>query len=160
MHAESDRSAGVASLDYAGPGAARRVRLDGMALATHLTGWLLVIGVFEVLAVFVVPRFEDIFKDFKLALPAATMQLLWMARDGSFLVLLLGVGVAHSFAAAWWYRRAGRGTLLAYRIVLFLLLAGSILFVLAALHLPLVSLLTGLSGGPPPASTTTTGPAR
>ena len=136
-------------LDYADPSRRAPPRLDGYALASHLIGWAVFgLAVFA-MVVWVVPRFEDIFKDFKVRLPEPTTTLLSISRSGVLLPLLLAVALAHSFTAAAWYPRSGRAGRFLYRIVLMLLLAAVVAFFFITLFLPFVTLMSALSGAAP-----------
>jgi hypothetical protein len=155
------RAVPAAPLDYAGVARVRNSRLDPMALATHLVGWLLVLLLFRGTVVFIVPRFEQFFRDFGVGLPEITRQFLGLARaerDWPFRLLVIASALAHSFAAAWWFRRAGELQKLAYRLALMLLLSAALLYVVAALCLPLFSAMSSLSGPRPVAPAGTTSP--
>jgi hypothetical protein len=164
MQAQQPISAAVSPLDYEGAGSGRKSRLDPIALATHLAGWFLVLGVVRVVGIFVIPRFEQVYANYVVGLPEATRRVLWFSRaerDWPFRLPLIALGLAHSIAAAWWCRRATEVQKLVYRLALMLLLAGALLYVVAGLCMPLVNTLSGVA--PPPATApapATSGPAQ
>ena len=142
------------ALDYAPPAPAAR-RFDGFALATHLAGWFLTLLLALGVSVFIVPRFEQFYRDFKAGIPEPTKLLLQVARelgDTRPLLVIATLCLLHSLSAAYWYRRATPAQKLAYRLVLFLLIAFAIGFVFVGLCEPLSRAMPGISGGVAPAT--------
>lgn len=122
--------------------------LDWYALTRHLIGWGFLEAVLVVMVTRVIPRLEDILRDFKVDLPAPTKILLTLSRgSGVFLfVVIAAIGIAHAFAAAAWYPHSSRPAKFLYRLALLLLFAGAIAFVVLALFLPYLRLIEGVSG--------------
>ena len=94
---------------------------------------------------FVVPRFEDIFRDFGTKLPAVTVALLRLSRAlAGGLVVVVWVLAAVPVVVSIPLGLTGRRML---RLVTFLLLAGAVLWVVLALFMPYVTLIQTVSGG-------------
>ena len=128
-------------------------RFDAYAMVVHLMGWTLFTTVILLLAVFIVPRFGEIFMDYRLDLPYPTKVLLRVSRfltDGGaerfLLLLLLPIPFVHALAAGLLYPRAGRGRRLMYRLLVTLAITGVVLFVVLALFLPYIALINAVSG--------------
>jgi hypothetical protein len=122
--------------------------IDWYAFTRHLIGWAVFGTLLLVMVLQVIPRFEDIFKDFRLDLPAPTKTLLALSRrPGVFLVVLaVPFAIAHAFAAAAWYPHSTRLGRFMYRLVVLLLIAAIVTFVVLALFLPYMALIEGISG--------------
>ena len=113
----------------------------GMALPVALF-----VGVLSIILIFVIPRFETIFKDFGTRLPLVTTVVLNFAlwfRSAYYawpivicLPLLAGLFAPKSSGAQRWLR-----------LLLVLVFGGIVLLVAAALFLPLLSLIDNMSGG-------------
>ena len=134
-------------LDYATARPAA-VDPDWYALSRHLLGWGLLEALLVVMVARVIPKFEAIFVDFKLDLPAPTKLLLALSRGSGImlLVVMTAIGILHAFAAAVWYPRSSRPARFLYRTALFLLFAGVVAFVVLALFLPYLHLIDAVSG--------------
>ena len=107
------------------------------------------IGVITLAMVFVIPRFEQIFKDFKMDLPGPTKLLLaisrWFTNNYGWAVsavacTALAVGLAFLDGRA---RRRGRWF---YPLLAALVFVGVVVFVVIALFLPMITLVEGISG--------------
>ena len=145
-----DPTSTAGPLHYAPPEPPPSPLLVGTTFVGHIIGWAIGIGMFAWVSIYIVPRLERTFADYKLALPFPTMVLLRAAasaRDGDLYLLLVPLGIAHSLAAAVYLRRAGRGRRMTYRLVLLLLVSALSLFVILGLFLPMVGLINSLSGG-------------
>jgi hypothetical protein len=134
-------------LDYAEPSRRAPLRLDWYAFASHLIGWAVLGVVLFVVLAWVVPRFEDVLKDFRVTLTAPTKALLTISRSRVLLLLLPPLAVAHAFAAAAWYPHSGRPGRFVYRLVLMLLLAAVVAYFFVALFVPYVTLMSGIGAG-------------
>jgi type II secretory pathway component PulF len=123
-------------------------RFNWYALSWHLIGWALLETLLIVMVTRVLPRFEEIFNDFKLDLPAPTKTLLALSRGSGIMLVIVtaAVSIAHAFAAAAWYPHSSRFGRFLYGLVLFLLSAAVIAFVVLALFMPMISLIDGVSG--------------
>jgi hypothetical protein len=139
------------ALDYAPPAATVRL-FDGFALTTHLAGWMLALLLLTGMSPFVMPIFKRLFADFNAGLPGATQLLIFISDQvGRQSLFVLGPLCGfHAFVAAHWYPRATPAKKLAYRLVLFLLIAFAVGFVFLALCEPLSRAMFGMSGGPSP----------
>lgn len=137
----------AARLDYADAPGVPPLGLDWYAFTRHLIGWAVFGTAVFVLVVFVVPRFEDIFRDFKLDLPAPTKFLLRASRAGYLLAIFAApLALAHAFAAAALYPRSGRMGRFLYRLMLVLVLGAVVAVVVLALFMPYVAIMEGISG--------------
>ncbi len=143
-------------VDYApGAGSVRLSRgFDYSAMVTHLFGWAVFTTVILLILLLVVPRFEEVFMDFKLDLPSSTRLLLRMSRflthggvERLLLVFAVPIPFLHAAAAGFLYPRLGRGGRLAYRLLLTLALAVLVLVFVIALFMPQIALMEGISGG-------------
>lgn len=98
-----------------------------------------------IIAIFVVPRFEDTLSDFKLELPPSTRILLAVARGvtmGGF-VVLLAIPVGIGFLSA----QLEPGGRRALRMLITVMMAGFVLFTVFALFEPMRLLIEGMSSG-------------
>jgi hypothetical protein len=117
-------------------------------------GLCLFAGVFTWLMVAVVPRFEEIFRDFGTKLPTLTVYVLIVSRafghDYGWLIvwaLALAIPVAVARLRPWPPRRPGSGW--GVSIFVTVLLIGLLLVLIyALLQLPFVTILQSVSGGP------------
>jgi type II secretory pathway component PulF len=103
---------------------------------------LLMIAVCGVM-IFVVPHFEDVFRDFKIEVPTSTRILLsaaWVVTCGGF-VVLLATPVALGFISA----NIGPGGRRALRLLITVMMAAFILFIVVGLIQPMLTLMEGMS---------------
>ncbi|MHC4065072.1 MAG: type II secretion system F family protein [Planctomycetota bacterium] len=104
---------------------AKRVIIE--ALAYPLTALSLAVVIISFIMVFVVPKFEEIFRDFDTMLPGATLVLLSLAR--AFPALLTAAAAVVAALVATWavMRVTGRGRRLRERLALAVPLVGSLI---------------------------------
>ena len=143
-------AAGQGPVGYARPGTVRPAPpFDLQAFFTHLTCWTIAVIIFLVMTLFVVPRFNAIFMDFRLDLPLATKVLFTVCRWPLAVVpllLLLLAGAGDSVAAGFWRPRSTLGIRRAYRLGVVFVTAVVALFVALAIFLPYVALIDAVSG--------------
>src|SRR5258708_3179434 len=112
-------------------------------------GWAAALMMLWWVSTYIVPKLEQTAADYKLRLPVPTVVVTHVAagaREGGLFIVLVPLAIGHSVFAALWHRRAGRGQRRAYRLLLFLVVAGVALFVILGLFLPTVGLINSLSG--------------
>jgi len=134
--------------DYAGPRTLPPQTLfDVRAFVRQLVGWALASVVLVVPCLFILPRYEEQLKDFKIELPALTALTLYAARlVRSFWFLLIPCGLAHASIIAVWYPHAGLTAQRVYRLLLSLVVCLLFAAVILALYLPVIALNNALSG--------------
>ena len=140
--------AGPAPVPYARPGTIQSTRaFDLRPFFTHLVTWALVGVVYLAITLLAVPKFETIFKDFKLDLPLLTKVLLTFSRwpNTIFGVMLLVVFASgDSVCAGFLHRKTSPTARRLYRLAVYLLLGGVVLILALALLLPLITLMDAL----------------
>ena len=140
------------ALDYGGPDPQSPGRSADDWIWAFLPPFLsfgAVIGVFTLAMVFVIPRFEQIFKDFRLDLPGPTKLLLavsrWFTNDYGW-AFSVAACTALAVGLAFLDERARRRRRWLYPLLALLLFIGAVVFVILALFLPMISLMDGISG--------------
>ena len=134
------------------------IRLSGKAVQpqptcfrviAHAIAWGLCLGLF----LFVVPKFEAVFKDFNVPLPRNTAFVIALAHRIVCYQFLVVVGLILIIAGAEWFMRVAlsdqANNVSRRRLSRLLVVAPLVLIVLAliALSIPLFTLMTPLSGG-------------
>lgn len=128
-------------LAYATP-----VARAGMIAFDWRTAWWSagVLGVWALLVMFVVPRVEEVFMDFKVR-PSLVSRLMfqmgWLLSRGLW-VLVIVIPLALGFTCG----RLSPGGRRAVRTILTLAFAGLVVFALLALLVPLLDVIQGISG--------------
>jgi type II secretory pathway component PulF len=123
---------------------------DVAAFARHVTGWVLAGAALLGAVLFILPRFEEQLKDFKIDLPALTKGMLYAARFvRTAWFLLIPVALAHAALAGLWYPHAGLWARRVYRLLLSLVVCALFAAVILALYQPVVALYDGLAGPRP-----------
>jgi hypothetical protein len=137
--------------DYAAPRApAASSVFDVRAFARHLVGWALAGAALMGAVLFILPRFEEQLKDFRIDLPELTKLVLYSARFlRTFWFLLVPVAVAHAALVGLWYPHAGLLARRFYRLLLSLVVCLLFAAVILALYQPVVALYDGLAGARP-----------
>jgi type II secretory pathway component PulF len=142
--------AGPPPIAYARPVAVQSTRpFDLRPFFTHLITWAVVAVAYLVVTVLAVPKFETVFKDFKLDLPVATKLLLTFCRWPTAIFGVMGLtalAAGDSVSAGFLHRRMSPTARKFYRLAVYLLLAGVVLLLALALLLPLVTLMDALGG--------------
>lgn len=138
----------TAPIDYERPAVVRGSRaFDAYAFTRHLSGWLFGAVVLIVPCLFILPRYERLLDEYKVAVPSTTAFALTASRFlRDYGILLAPVALAHSLAVAVWYPRAGLGARRTYRLVLTLLVCALFAWVILALFLPIAAITNSLSG--------------
>jgi type II secretory pathway component PulF len=139
---------GFARPDYAGPPAPAASNVfDARTFTRHLTGWVLLAGLLLTACLFILPRYEEQLKDFRVELPALTVLTLSCARLlRRFWFLAVPVAVAHAALVGLWFPHAGLGARRFYRLLLTLCLGALFAVVILSLFLPIAALYDALSG--------------
>jgi hypothetical protein len=123
---------------------------DVGAFTRHLTGWALACAALLGAVLFILPRFEEQLKDFRIDLPALTKEMLYAARfSRTYWFLLVPVALAHAALVGLLYPHAGLGARRAYRLLLSLAVCALFAAVILALYQPVVALYDGLAGARP-----------
>ena len=137
------------TFEYAMPTGGGPPAFDNTALFGHLVGWALGSIVLLSAALFVIPRLEETFKDFKLDLPALTKFVLatsrWIRQWGW---VLLPLPFFHAVLVAMWYPRARIGARRLYRLVLTLFVCALFALVILSMFLPYLSLIQSMANPP------------
>jgi hypothetical protein len=133
--------------DYAGPQTAPASSLfDWRTFTRHLSGWAFGTVLLLVPCLFILPRYEEQLKDFKIELPALTVMTLSAARLlRTFWFLLVPVAVAHAAVVGLVYAHAGLAGRRVYRLLLTLCACGLFAAVILSLFLPVAALYDALS---------------
>jgi hypothetical protein len=103
------------------------------------------VGVWLLIVLLVLPRFEESFKDYEIELPATTKAIYALKRIASdlvWLVLLASLPVAMGFAAG----PLSPGGKRMFRLIVTLLMGGLVVFTVLAIGQPLIMLMENLSG--------------
>jgi type II secretory pathway component PulF len=141
---------GPAPVPYARPGTVQSSRaFDLRPFFTHLATWAVLAVAYLAVTVLAVPKFEAIFKDFKLDLPLLTKLLLTFSRWPNAILgvmLLVVLAAGDSVCAGFLHRKLSPTARRFYRLAVYLLLAGAVLFLALALLLPLIALMDGIAG--------------
>jgi len=138
------------TLEYA----PRRPRTGrGWDYLAHLIRWLLVGGVFAIVLAGVVPRFEQLFRDFKLQLPWSSQLLLalsrWFVNDYGWVPAVpLPFLLAYLLSLPGHTPQEKRKVRRWERLLAFLLIAAFLVYVIVALFMPMISLIEAISSQP------------
>ena len=129
-------------VDYETPEGGSPHRAGVFDLNTFFRSAILV-GAFIVIMLFVVPRFEDVFRDFKMELPETTKLLLATSRAtaGGWWVALLTIPPGLGFLVAQ-FGPAGRRLA---RMGVMLLLGALVLFVALGIFMPMLAFFEAMS---------------
>ena len=129
-------------VDYETPPGGSPRRAGVFDLNTFFRSAILV-GAFIVIMLFVVPRFEDVFRDYKMELPFVTKLLLATSRvaAGGWWAPLMLIPPGLAFVVAQ-FGPAGRRLA---RIVVMLLLGALVLFVALGIFMPMLTFIEGIS---------------
>jgi hypothetical protein len=117
--------------------------------------FVFVVATVTFIMLFVVPKFEDIFKDFHAELPGITKILLVITRFGNGLglvllwVLAIGVPVLITRLRTWPPAGGRRSLDLVVALTCLLFLICSAILLGIALFAPMITLIDSISGGPP-----------
>jgi uncharacterized membrane protein len=135
--------------DYSGPWLTVAPHgINWLAFGGHLSGWVLGTVLLLVPCLFILPRYEEIMKDFNAEVPASTRIALGAARLLiRFGILLAPVAVAHALLVGLWYPRASVGAKRFYRLCLTLCVCAVFALVIFALFLPIIAITDSLTGG-------------
>jgi hypothetical protein len=136
------------TLEYGRPPPAEGRTRDYVA---HLIRWALVAGTVAVVLAGIVPRFEQIFRDFKIQLPWPSQFLLtlshWFVHDMGWLALApLPFLLAYLMSLPGGTPRERRKVRHWERLLAFLIVAIFLVYVVMALFMPLISLIQAMSG--------------
>jgi hypothetical protein len=127
------------------PYASGRAGKLGLSFSWGIFAWsAAVILTWLAITVFVVPHFEEVFRDFKVDLPATTMTLFALKRIASgpiWLVLLMSIPIGLGFAAG----PLSPGGRRAFRMIATLVMGALVVFTVLAVLQPLMALMEGLS---------------
>ena len=139
---------GMPRPDYAGPRVLPPPTLfDARAFVRQLIGWVLASFVLVVPCLFILPRYEEQLRDFRVPLPFLTQLTLYTARlVRTFWFVLIPLGLAHASIIAVWYPHAGLTARRVYRLLLSLVVSLLFAAVILSLYLPVIALNNALSG--------------
>lgn len=117
----------------------------------HLIRWSLVAGTLAAVLAGIVPRFEQIFADFKIPMPWPTMLLLavsrWFVRDMGWVALApLPFLLAYLMSLPGGTPQERRTFRRRERLLAFLIVAVFLVYVVLSLFVPLITLIGAMSG--------------